>query len=208
LPSPSRQPPYCGHGVPCPSASAHACRRRRHRHHRRQTRPAERRRPPPPLPSRRRPCRPVNLRIVAMASLARQRPPSALACRRCRRHRHRRRWTRPADRCRPPPLSPSRHRPRRPVNLVLWPWRSDIPPPFPVGAGDTCGGIPTDERNGRNSLFLFTAQLFRKMNLAEIFSEARSGTIAHQNKKELRQAPTKKKSTLVFLQIISLVWWS
>jgi len=46
------------------------------------------------------------------------------------------------------------------------------------------------------------------MNLAEIFSEARSGTIAHQNKKELRQAPTKKKSTLVFLQIISLVWWS
>jgi hypothetical protein len=33
------------------------------------------------------------------------------------------------------------------------------------------------------SQFLFTAQLSRKTNLAEIFSEARSGTIAHKNKK-------------------------
>jgi hypothetical protein len=38
------------------------------------------------------------------------------------------------------------------------------------------------KRKGRKSLFLFTAQLLRKMNLAEIFSEARSGTIAHKNK--------------------------
>jgi hypothetical protein len=70
----------------------------------------------------------------------------------------------------------------------LRPWRSDIPPPFPVGAGDTCGGIPTDERKGRKSLFLFTAQLLRKTNLAEIFSEARSGTIAHKNQKRITAA--------------------
>ena len=63
-----------------------------------------------PSPSRRcpRPRRPVNLRIADMASLARQRPPSALACRRCRRRRHRRRRTHPAVRRRPPPPSPSR----------------------------------------------------------------------------------------------------
>jgi hypothetical protein len=120
-----------------------------------------------------------------MASLAHQHLPSALACRRCRCRRHRRRWTRLADRRRPPPPSPSRRCPRRPVNLVLRPWRSDIPPLFPVGAGDTCGGIPTDKRKGRKSLFLFTAQLLRKTNLAEIFSEARSGTIAHKNKKRI-----------------------
>ncbi len=42
---------------------------------------------------------------------------SALAChhRRCRHHRRQR--TRPADRCRPPPPSPSRRRPRHPFNL-------------------------------------------------------------------------------------------
>jgi len=86
---------------------------------------------------------------------------------------------------RPPPPSPSRRRPRRPVNLVLRPWRSNIPPPFPVGAGDTCGGIHSEKRKGRKSLFLFTAQLLRKTNLAEIFSEARSGTIAHKNQKRI-----------------------
>jgi len=31
----------------------------------------------------------------------------------------------------------------------------------------------------------FTAQLLRKTNLAEIFSEARSGTIAHKNQKRI-----------------------
>jgi len=84
-----------------------------------------------------------------------------------------------------------RRRPRHPATALavlstsLRPWRSDIPPPFPVGGGDTCGGIPPDERKGRKSLFLFTAQLLRKTNLAEIFSEARSGTIAHKNKKRI-----------------------
>jgi hypothetical protein len=41
------------------------------------------------------------------------------------------------------------------------------------------------KRKGRKSQFLFTAQLSRKTNLAEIFSESRSGTIAHKNKKRI-----------------------
>jgi hypothetical protein len=48
----------------------------------------------------------------------------------------------------------------------------------------TCGGIHSEKRKGRKSQFLFTAQLLRKTNLAEIFSEARSGTIARTNKKK------------------------
>jgi hypothetical protein len=49
-------------------------------------------------------------------------------------------------------------------------------------SGSTCGGIHSEKRKGRKSQFLFTAQLLRQMNLAEIFSESRSGTIAHKNK--------------------------
>jgi len=49
----------------------------------------------------------------------------------------------------------------------------------------TCGGIHTEKRKGRKSLILFTVQLLTKTNLAEIFSEARSGTIAHKNKKRI-----------------------
>jgi hypothetical protein len=49
----------------------------------------------------------------------------------------------------------------------------------------TCRGIHSDKRKGRKSQFLFTAQLLRKTNLAEIFSKARSGTIAHKNKKRI-----------------------
>jgi hypothetical protein len=55
-----------------------------------------------------------------------------------------------------------------------------------------------DERLRRNewrrcddrgkSLFLFTAQLLRKMNLAKIFSKARSETITHKNKKRIMAA--------------------
>jgi len=41
------------------------------------------------------------------------------------------------------------------------------------------------KRKGRKSQFLFTAQLSRKTNLAEIFSESRSGTMAHKNKKRI-----------------------
>ena len=51
-------------------------------------------------------------------------------------------------------------------------------------SGSTCGRIHSEERKGRKSQFLFTAQLLRKMNLAEIFSESRSGTITHKNKKK------------------------
>jgi len=50
----------------------------------------------------------------------------------------------------------------------------------------TCGGIHTEKkRKGRKSQFLFKAQLLRKTNLAEIFSESRSGTIAPKNKKRI-----------------------
>jgi hypothetical protein len=49
-------------------------------------------------------------------------------------------------------------------------------------SGSTCRGIHSEKRKGRKSQFLFTAQLLRQMNLAEIFSESRSGTIAHKNK--------------------------
>jgi len=49
----------------------------------------------------------------------------------------------------------------------------------------TCGGIHSEKRKGRKSQFLFMAQLSRKTNLAEIFSEARSGTIARTNKKRI-----------------------
>jgi hypothetical protein len=59
----------------------------------------------------------------------------------------------------------------------------------------TCGGIHSEKRKGRKSQFLFTAQLLRKTNLAEIFSEARSGTIAHKNKKRI-MAVTHFKTTL------------
>jgi hypothetical protein len=44
------------------------------------------------------------------------------------------------------------------------------------------------KRKGRKSQFLFTAQLLRKTNLAEIFSKARSGTITHKNKKRFTAA--------------------
>jgi hypothetical protein len=49
----------------------------------------------------------------------------------------------------------------------------------------TCGGIRSEERKGGKSLFLFTAQLLRKTNLDPIFSESRSGTIAHKNQKRI-----------------------
>jgi hypothetical protein len=50
-------------------------------------------------------------------------------------------------------------------------------------SGSTCGGIHSEERKGRKSLFLFTAQLLRKTNLDPILSKSRSETIAHKNKK-------------------------
>ena len=89
-PSPSRQPQYCGHGAPCPSASA--------------VRPRLPSLPPPPPPTE-------------------------------------------AD-------APGRSSPSTAALAVpsSWPWRHDIPPPFPVGGGDTCGGIPTDERKGRKGV--------------------------------------------------------
>jgi hypothetical protein len=53
----------------------------------------------------------------------------------------------------------------------------------------TYGGIHSEEKKGRKILFLFTAQQIEKANLDQVFSESRSGTIAHKNKKELRQSP-------------------
>ena len=40
------------------------------------------------------------------------------------------------------------------------------------------------KKRQKKSMFI-TAQLLRKTNLAEIFSEARSGTIPHKNKKRI-----------------------
>jgi hypothetical protein len=74
---------------------------------------------------------------------------------------------------------------------ILRPWRCDICLKFSstslplFQSGSTRGGIHTEKRKDRKSQFLFTAQLLRKTNLAEIFSESRSGTIAHKNKKRI-----------------------
>jgi hypothetical protein len=57
-----------------------------------------------------------------------------------------------------------------------------LAPPFPVWKHMRRNPY---RKKDRNSQFLFTAQLLRKTNLAEIFSEARSGTIAHKNKKRI-----------------------
>ena len=52
-------------------------------------------------------------------------------------------------------------------------------------SGSTCEGIHSKKIKGRKSKFLFTAQLLRKTNLEDIFSDSRSGTIAHKNKKRI-----------------------
>jgi len=44
---------------------------------------------------------------------------------------------------------------------------------------------PNRKEEKAEKTFLFMAQLLRKMNLVEIFSEARSGTIAHKNRKRI-----------------------
>jgi hypothetical protein len=50
-------------------------------------------------------------------------------------------------------------------------------------AGHTYGGIPSDERKGRKSLLLFTAQKLNNTFQTGTSSEFKSGTIAHKNKK-------------------------
>jgi hypothetical protein len=60
------------------------------------------------------------------------------------------------------------------------------------------GRIPTDKRKDRKNLFLCTAQLLRKTNLTEIFSEARSGTIAHKNQNRITAGPQCLSSLIVF----------
>jgi hypothetical protein len=52
-------------------------------------------------------------------------------------------------------------------------------------SGSTCEGIHSEKIIGRKSKFLFTAQLLRNLDLADIFSDSRSGTIAHKNKKRI-----------------------
>jgi hypothetical protein len=49
-------------------------------------------------------------------------------------------------------------------------------------------------------IFLLTAQELNETLQIQIFSESRSGTIAHKNQKELQQAPTAK------LLILSPCW--
>jgi len=74
-------------------------------------------------------------------------------------------------------------RPRRPVNLIAamafrysspfssWRWRHLRRNPY------------RRKKRQKKSIF-FYGTTFKKTNLAEIFSEARSGTIAHKNKKK------------------------
>jgi hypothetical protein len=49
----------------------------------------------------------------------------------------------------------------------------------------TYGGIRSEEGKGRKSLFLFTAQQIEKSKLDQVFSESRSGMIAHKKKKRV-----------------------
>jgi hypothetical protein len=49
----------------------------------------------------------------------------------------------------------------------------------------TYGRILSEEEKGRKRLFLFTAQHIEKANPDQVFSESRSGTIAHKNKKRI-----------------------
>jgi hypothetical protein len=57
---------------------------------------------------------------------------------------------------------------------------------------------PSRKRKGRKSKFLFTAQLLRKTNLENIFSDSRSVRIAHKNKKgKIGQIPSFLKSGML-----------
>jgi hypothetical protein len=49
----------------------------------------------------------------------------------------------------------------------------------------TYGGIRPEEEKERKSLFLFTAQQIEKSKSGQVFSESRSGTIAHKNKRRI-----------------------
>ena len=68
-------------------------------------------------------------------------------------------------------------------SVAIFPRSSIAPPPFPVWRH--LRGNPYRRKKRQKFLFLFTAQLLRKTNLAEIITEARSGTIAHKNQKRI-----------------------
>jgi hypothetical protein len=93
-------------------------------------------------------------------------------------------------------------------------------------SGSTCGGIHTEKRKDRKSQstfshteelvtnksqakecnLLFTAQRLRKTNLADIFSEARSGTIAHKNKKRITAVAHCFPSLRIFFAFNTVLW--
>jgi hypothetical protein len=56
---------------------------------------------------------------------------------------------------------------------------------FPESNSTFPFSMPYRIKKKQKSLFLYTAQLLRKTDLADIFSESRSGTIAHKNKKRI-----------------------
>ena len=69
-------------------------------------------------------------------------------------------------------------------------------------SGSTCRGIHSEKRNCRKSQLLFTAQLLRKTNLAEISaSPDLERSLTTKTKKELRQSPTKAVVSLARTQI-------
>ena len=75
--------------------------------------------------------------------------------------------------------------------VLGWWWEATIPngercnhrPHFPE-SGSTCEGIHSEKIKGRNSKFLFTAQLLRNLDLADIFSDSRSGIA--ENRSQIR----------------------
>ena len=135
--------------VPCPSASALACRCHLHRH----------------------PCH--------------HRPTAALACHRRHCHRRHRRYRRPAAALAISSTSIIQHRHNHCHHQAIFsPQKHTKAHKSPVEALLAEESIQK-KRKGSKSLFLFTTQLLRKTNLAEIFNKARSGTIAHKNKKRV-----------------------
>jgi len=100
----------------------------------------------------------------------------------------------------PPPPSPSRRRLRHPVNLRRpAPSQSLLPPSrlrrrrrrrrqsllFGRSTSSHTEESIWNKVKAEKVYFYIYGTTFRKTNLAEIFSEARSGTIAHKNKKRI-----------------------
>ena len=89
------------------------------------------------------------------------------------------------------PPSPSRQPPSSSASTIIVatePSSPSPPPPISCFMGEVPFHIqrnPFGIKQKQKKSILFTAQLLRKTNLAEIFSDARLGTIAHKNKKRI-----------------------